>query len=48
MIRKEISQYAKIENDSSTPQSDPSMRTAFIGVIDDVVFIGDIKIKKFC
>ncbi len=48
MIRNEISQYAKIKDDPPTPQSDPSMRTAFIGFVDDIAFISNTEIKKFC
>ena len=48
MIRKEISQYSKIEDDSPTPQSDPGMRTALIGFVNDITFISNTEIKKFC
>lgn len=48
MIHQKESQCTKVKDDAPTPQGDPSMRTAFIGLVDDVVFISDTEIKKFC
>ena len=48
MTRQKISQYTKIKDDPSTTQSNAGMRTTFIRLVDDITFISDAEIKKFC
>jgi len=48
MARQKISQYTKIKDDPSTTQSNAGMRTTFIRLVDDITFISDTEIKKFC
>ena len=48
MARQKISQYTKIKDDPSTTQSNAGVRTTFIRLVDDITFISDAEIKKFC
>ena len=48
LICQKISQCTQVEDNSSTPQCNPGMRTPFIRFVDNIIFIGNMKIKKFC
>lgn len=44
--RQEISQRAEIKDDAATSQSYACMRAAFVWLVDDVTFVGYLKIKS--
>ena len=48
LIRQEKGQCTQIEDDSSTSQSNPGMRTPLVWFVNNITFISNTEIKKFC